>query len=114
MSSEAFHDFVENAAKYKDLCRRVLNSPNGKELVAHWDRLFVDVPLYQGSDRETVYAVAQRDLITEIKDHAGLDRFVHRCAILFLVLILTMKNQGMLYTVLLVFLMKSQSMNLKT
>ena len=31
--------------------------------------MFVDVQLYADTDRETVYAVAQRDLVMELKSH---------------------------------------------
>ena len=51
------------------LIRNVFSTPDAKELMEHWDDLYVNCRLYAHSDRDTAYAVAQRDLILEIKDH---------------------------------------------
>lgn len=58
--------------RYKALCRQVFNTADGKELMSHFEELFVDCRLWSEEARATDYAVAQRDLIMEIKDHAGL------------------------------------------
>lgn len=55
---------------FQGLCRRVFSSGEGKQLMNHMERLFLDVKLYHSTDRETVYAVAQRDFVIELKSHA--------------------------------------------
>jgi hypothetical protein len=55
--------------RFNNLCRNVFSSGEGKELMGFLKRFYVEVKLYQGNDRETVYAVAQHDLIREIESH---------------------------------------------
>lgn len=55
---------------FKTLCRRVFSSGEGRQLMEHMERLFIDVKLYADTDRETVYAVAQRDFVVEMKECA--------------------------------------------
>ena len=55
--------------RFTTLCRNVFSSGEGKELMEQMHRLFVDVKMYQGTDRETVYVVAQRDFVMELKGH---------------------------------------------
>ena len=44
-----------------------LGCRQGKELLGQLERIYVDGKLFQDSDRDTVYCVAQRDLIMELK-----------------------------------------------
>jgi len=60
---------VIDAERFKTLCRHVFSGGEGQELMKHLQRIFVNVPLYQDTDRETVYMVAQRDLVMELASH---------------------------------------------
>lgn len=60
-------DFLELERKFKSLCMSVFGSGQGKELLGQLERIYVDGKLFQDSDRDTVYCVAQRDLIMELK-----------------------------------------------
>ena len=55
--------------RFTILCRNVFSSGEGPELIKHMKRLFVDVKLYQDTDRETVYSVAQCDFVRELESH---------------------------------------------
>ena len=67
-------EFAAKHERYKTLLRNVFSSGDGKELMTHFRRLFVDVRLYGTTDRDTAYAVAQRDLIMEIIEHANVSK----------------------------------------
>lgn len=62
-------DIVKETKRFNTLCRNVLSSGEGRELLKYLEKIFVDNRLYHDTDRETVYAVAQRDLIVELKSH---------------------------------------------
>ena len=53
--------------RFKILCRNVLGSGQGLELLEQLERIYCDGKLFQNSDRDTVYCVAQRDLVLELK-----------------------------------------------
>lgn len=55
--------------RFNILCRNVFSTAEGRELMDHMKRLYVDVKLYQETDRATVYAVAQCDFIRELESH---------------------------------------------
>ncbi len=59
-------DIVQKAQRFKTLCRNVLSSGQGRELLDELRDLYMDGKLYQETDRATIYAVAQRDLIMEL------------------------------------------------
>ncbi len=59
-------DFIKEAQSFKTLCRNVLGSGQGKELLNKLRHIYVDGNLYDDSDRQTVYLIAQRDLIMEL------------------------------------------------
>jgi len=59
--------FLKMEQEFKILVRNVLGSGQGKELMEHLERVYCEGKLYQANDRETVYCVAQRDLIMELK-----------------------------------------------
>lgn len=63
-------DFVKLEKKFRQLCQGVLGHGQGIELLEHLERIYCDGKLYQNSDRETVYCVAQRDLIMELKHNS--------------------------------------------
>jgi hypothetical protein len=63
-------DFQKAEQAFKTLCRNVLSSGQGKEMLEHLERIYCDGKLYQNNDRETVYCVAQRDLIMELKHNS--------------------------------------------
>ena len=59
-------EFLAQSNQFEKLCQTVLGSGSGKELLEQLQRIYVDGKLYQNNDRETVYCVAQRDLIMEL------------------------------------------------
>jgi hypothetical protein len=63
-------EFIKMEQDFKILCRNVFGSGQGKEVLAHLERIYCDGKMYQNSDRETVYCVAQRDLILELKHNS--------------------------------------------
>ena len=62
-------DIVKDVQRFNTLCRNVFTGGEGQELMEALERIFCDVKLYAETDRATVYAVAQRDLIIELKSH---------------------------------------------
>lgn len=59
-------EIVARSDRTRILCRNVLGSGDGKELLDALRRVYVDGKLYGETDRDTVYMVAQRDLIMEL------------------------------------------------
>ena len=63
-------DFIDKEKRFKILCNTVFASGSGKDLLAHLKRIYCDGKLYQNNDRETVYCIAQRDLILELEHNS--------------------------------------------
>ncbi len=63
-------EFLTQTNKFEKLCMSVFGSGSGKELLEYLERIYVDGKLYQNNDRETVYCVAQRDLVMELKHNS--------------------------------------------
>ena len=63
-------DFIDKEKRFKLLCNTVFASGSGKDLLAHLKRIYCDGKLYQNGDRETVYCIAQRDLILELEHNS--------------------------------------------
>ena len=62
-------DIVARANKVKNLARAVFSSAQGQELLAELKHVYCDGKLYCNDDRDTVYFIAQRDLILELDHH---------------------------------------------
>lgn len=62
-------DLEKRRTRFDTLCRNVFSTHEGQELMKMLESMFCDIPMYQETDRLTVYAVAQRDLVLEIKSH---------------------------------------------
>ena len=62
-------EIVARANKVKNLARSVFSSAQGQELLAELKHVYCDGKLYCDSDRDTVYFIAQRDLILELEHH---------------------------------------------
>ena len=60
-------DIVAKANKVKELCRTVFSSAHGQELLKELKTIYCDGKLYCDNDRDTIYFVAQRDLILELE-----------------------------------------------
>ena len=60
-------EFLKMEQRFKTLCRNIFSSGQGLELMEQLERVYCDGKLFQGTDRETVYCIAQRDLIMELK-----------------------------------------------
>ena len=60
-------EIIKRADRLRTLTRQVLGSGSGKELLEELERVYVQGKLYQETDRATIYAVAQRDFILELK-----------------------------------------------
>ncbi len=63
-------EIQQEARDFKALCRRVFSGGEGKQLMDHLQRYYVDIKLYADNDRAMIYNVAQRDLVMEMKNHA--------------------------------------------
>jgi hypothetical protein len=63
-------DFQKKEKEFANLCRSVFSGGLGKDLLEHLERIYCEGKLYQNNDRETVYCVAQRDLILELKHNS--------------------------------------------
>lgn len=63
-------DFRKKEAEFKNLCKQVLSGGLGADLLDHLERIYCEGKLYQNNDRETVYCIAQRDLIMELKHNS--------------------------------------------
>jgi len=59
-------EFIRLEKHFKNLCQGVFGHGQGKDLLDHLQRIYCDGKLYQSNDRETVYCIAQRDLIMEL------------------------------------------------
>lgn len=62
-SAEAF---LEKEKQFRVLCSTVFSSGSGKDLLDYLQRIYCEGKLYQNNDRETVYCIAQRDLVMEL------------------------------------------------
>ena len=62
-------EIVARANKVKNLTRSVFSSAQGQELLAELKNVYCDGKLYCDSERDTVYFIAQRDLILELEHH---------------------------------------------
>ena len=62
--------FLEMEKRFRILCGTVFSSGSGKELLEQLERVYCDGKLFQNNDRETVYCIAQRDLILELKHNS--------------------------------------------
>lgn len=63
-------DFLKMEEDFKTLCKNVFASAKGRELLGQLKRVYCDGKLYQTTDRETVYCLAQRDLILELEHNS--------------------------------------------
>jgi len=63
MSTEEI-DAIRN--RYDDLIRSVFKTPAGEELLKQWGELFLESDLFSESERQTCYALGQRDFVLEI------------------------------------------------
>ena len=70
MSKPDAAEFIKMEQRFQTLCRNVLGSGQGLELMEQLERVYCEGKLFQNSDRETVYCVAQRDLIMELKHNS--------------------------------------------
>jgi len=59
-------ELVAKANRVKVLCRNVFSTTEGRELLAELRSIYCDGKLYCNTDRDTVYFVAQRDLVLEL------------------------------------------------
>ena len=59
---------MDKVEKFNTLCRNVFSTVQGKELLELMEDIFVDIKLFQDTDRKTVYYIAQRDLVMELKN----------------------------------------------
>ena len=62
--------FLETEKQFRVLCTTVFASGSGKDMLKHLKRIYCDGKLYQNNDRETVYCIAQRDLIMELENNS--------------------------------------------
>lgn len=62
-------EIIARANKVKNLARSVFSSAQGQELLAELKHIYCDGKLYCDDDRDTVYFIAQRDLILELVHH---------------------------------------------
>ena len=62
-------EIVARANKVKNLARSVFSSAQGQELLAELKHVYCNGKLYCDSDRDTVYFIAQRDLVLELYHH---------------------------------------------
>ena len=65
MLPDAEH-FLKLEHDFKVLCRNVLGTGQGLDLMKQLKRVYCEGKLFQNSDRDTVYCLAQRDLIMEL------------------------------------------------
>ena len=71
MDKPTADEVIENANKIKRLCRGVFNTSNGKELLDELKSVYCDGKLYCDNDRDTIYFIAQRDLILDLMFHTN-------------------------------------------
>jgi hypothetical protein len=64
------NEVIKRSQEVKTLCRSVLGSGLGKDLLEHLTRIYVEGNLFQETDRDTVYCIAQRDLIMELTNNS--------------------------------------------
>ncbi len=64
-------EIIKNANRIKQLTRSVFSTAQGQELMKELKKIYCDGKLYCNNDRDTVYFVAQRDLIIELSDNAN-------------------------------------------
>ncbi len=64
-------EVVKNANRVKKLTQSVFNTSQGQELMKDLKKIYCDGRLYCNNDRDTVYFIAQRDLIIELSDNAN-------------------------------------------
>ncbi len=57
---------MKQADEFRNLCRSVFAQGNGQDLLGKLEKIYCDGKLYCDSDRDTVYFIAQRDLILEL------------------------------------------------
>lgn len=60
-------DYFKLKDRFSVLKRVVFGTVEGKELLSLLEQRYVNCKLFQENDRDTVYAIAQRDLIIELK-----------------------------------------------
>ena len=59
-------DIIKKAQRVKTLTRNVFSTAEGRELLDELKHIYCDGKLYCDTDRDTIYFVAQRDLILEL------------------------------------------------
>lgn len=60
-------EMVAKSKRFQTLCRNVLGSGQGKELLEQLVEIYADGPLFHESERTTTYCLGQRDLIKELE-----------------------------------------------
>lgn len=62
-------EFAAKQRRFETLCRNVFSGGEGAELLAHLQKVYVQGKLYFDTDRETVYAIGQRDLVEQLSEY---------------------------------------------
>jgi len=62
--------FIETEKRFRILCGIVFSSGSGKDLLDQLERIYCEGKLFQSTERETIYCIAQRDLIMELKHNS--------------------------------------------
>jgi len=70
MSKPTAAELIVQADIIKLLSRNVFNTAAGKDLLKELKNIYVYGNLYCSTDRDTVYYVAQRDLILELESYS--------------------------------------------
>lgn len=63
-------EFLAMEERFKTLCKNVFASAQGRELLGQLKRVYCNGKLFQPTDRDTVYCIAQRDLILELEHNS--------------------------------------------
>ncbi len=59
-------EFLERSLRFDKLCQSVFGSGAGREILKELKTTYVDANLFQDNDRDTVYCIAQRDLVMQL------------------------------------------------
>lgn len=62
-------NIVKKQKRFKTLCRNIFSGGEGKELLEYLENVYVNGRLYFDTDRETVYSIAQRDLVMQLRHY---------------------------------------------
>ena len=71
MSRPTAEALIDGADRISTLCRNVFSTTEGRELIQELRKVYAEGKLYCDNDRDTVYYIAQRDLILELESHSN-------------------------------------------